>query len=127
LVVLWRLRFFPEHGQRNRERVFQGRQQQPLHKELKSIAASDVGSARRSHITSNSSKRKIKQCRSQKFGYASSRGRSMMWRWTLRFAPLCPGMSHNGKVIFEDTENTTKDFQFRHLRWFEGDSCRLWL
>jgi hypothetical protein len=73
LAALCRLRFFPEHGQRNRERGFQNRQRQQWHKELNSIAASGAGSVRRSHITSDSSKRKIKKSRSQKFGYASPR------------------------------------------------------
>jgi hypothetical protein len=73
LAVLCRLRFFPEHGQKNRERGFQNCQRQQWHKELNSIAASDAGSVRRSHITANHSKRKIKKGRSQKFGYASPR------------------------------------------------------
>jgi hypothetical protein len=48
LVVLCRLRFFPEHGQRNRERGFQNRQRQQLHKELNSIAASKIYQVRAS-------------------------------------------------------------------------------
>ena len=73
LAVLCRLRFFPESGQKNRERGFQNRQRQQWHKELNSIAASGAGSVRRSHFTNNHSKRKIKKSRSQKFGYASPR------------------------------------------------------
>jgi hypothetical protein len=47
------LEFFPEHGQKHRERGFQNRQRQQWHKEFNSIATCGASFVRRSPITVN--------------------------------------------------------------------------
>ncbi len=68
IEALFRSKFSPELGQRKRGRAFQNCLQQRLHEELNSIAASGATSARHSHITSNSSNRKIKNAGPQNSG-----------------------------------------------------------